>query len=54
MAERDEVDDILDELGIDVEAELKSSRTPREERIIAGFEDIVRFVEKNGRPPRHA
>lgn len=30
-----------------------SSRTPREERIIAGFEDIERFVEQNGRLPSH-
>src|SRR5207253_7552914 len=25
----------------------------REERIIAGFEEIQRFVEKHGRPPQH-
>lgn len=30
-----------------------SSRTPREERIIAGFEDIERFFEQHGRPPAH-
>jgi hypothetical protein len=30
-----------------------SSRTPREERIIAGFEDIERFVEQHGRLPTH-
>ena len=28
-------------------------RTPREERIIAGFEDIQKFFEANGRAPRH-
>jgi hypothetical protein len=27
--------------------------TPREERIIAGFEDIVRFYEQHGRAPLH-
>ena len=27
--------------------------TPRQERIIAGFEDILRFCEVNHRPPRH-
>lgn len=31
----------------------KSTRTPREERIIAGFEDIQRFVEQHGRLPEH-
>lgn len=30
-----------------------SSRTPREERIIAGFEDIERFFEQHGRLPTH-
>lgn len=29
------------------------SRTPREERIIAGFDEIQRFVEEHGRPPQH-
>lgn len=49
----DEDDALLDELGVEVEAEAVSSRSPREERIIAGFEDIQRFVEKHGRAPRH-
>lgn len=31
----------------------KASYTPREERIIAGFEDIVRFYEEHGRTPLH-
>ena len=30
-----------------------SSRTPREERIIAGFEDILRFHQTHGRAPLH-
>ena len=30
-----------------------STRTPREERIIAGFEDVERFVEQKGRLPVH-
>jgi hypothetical protein len=29
------------------------ARTAREERIIAGFEDIERFFEQNGRVPKH-
>src|SRR5258708_5681700 len=31
----------------------KGGRSPREERIIAGFEEIQRFVEKHGRAPKH-
>ena len=49
-----EADDaILSELGVVVEPERVAARTPREERIIAGFEEIQRFVETNGRPPCH-
>src|SRR6185437_11755390 len=31
----------------------KGGRSPREEHIIAGFEDIQRFVEQHGRTPKH-
>jgi hypothetical protein len=50
-----EMDDeaLLDALGIEV-APLKASKyTPREERLIAGFEDVLRFVEAHGRAPQH-
>ena len=30
-----------------------ASRTPREERIIAGFEEIQRYVDQHGRVPQH-
>ncbi|WP_064710952.1 GIY-YIG nuclease family protein [Rhizobium bangladeshense] len=46
-------DDLLAELGAAPEAKKQSARTPREERIIAGFEDIVRFHEEHGRVPQH-
>ncbi|WP_294287585.1 GIY-YIG nuclease family protein [uncultured Sphingomonas sp.] len=46
-------DDILAELGVDLTPKKVRARTPREERIIAGFEDIVRFREQHGRTPRH-
>ena len=49
----DEDDALLAELGVEVEAKREATRTPREERIIAGFEEIQRFVEQNGRPPLH-
>lgn len=46
-------EELLDALGVDVKAESKSSKTPREERIIAGFEDIERFFEQHNRLPAH-
>ena len=49
----DEDDALLAELGVEVEAKKASSRSPQEERIIAGFEDIQRFVDEHGRAPQH-
>ena len=49
----DEDDALLAELGVDVETGKTASRTPREERIVAGFEEIQRFVETHGRAPRY-
>lgn len=46
-------DELLAELGVEVEQPKARTYTPREERIIAGFEDIVRFFEKHGRAPLH-
>src|SRR6056297_355852 len=49
----DEDDALLAELGVEVEVKKQLSRTPREERIIAGFEEILRFAKEHGRPPQH-
>lgn len=49
----DEDDALLAELGVEAEVKKVSSRSPREERIIAGFEEIQRFVEQHGRAPQH-
>lgn len=49
----DEDDALLAELGVEVEAKKAVTRTPREERIIAGFEEIQRFAEEHGRAPQH-
>ncbi|WP_191057883.1 GIY-YIG nuclease family protein [Geminicoccus harenae] len=49
----DEDDALLEELGVEVEAKKDSTQTPREERVIAGFEEIQRFVELHGRAPQH-
>ncbi len=46
-------DELLAELGVEVKPEAKSTHTPREERIIAGFEDILRFYDEHGRAPQH-
>jgi len=48
-----EDDALLAELGVEVETKKALSRTPREERIIAGFEEIQRFTEEHGRAPQH-
>ncbi|NVD46140.1 GIY-YIG nuclease family protein [Qipengyuania atrilutea] len=46
-------DELLAELGVEVEQQKARTYTPREERIMAGFEDIIRFMEKHGHPPQH-
>lgn len=45
--------ELLAELGVGIEAKKAAARTPREERVIAGFEDIVKFVDEHGRAPHH-
>ena len=49
MADLD-LDELRDELGEFAQPEKKGGRSAREERIVAGFEEIQRFVEKNGHP----
>ncbi|NOX94628.1 MAG: GIY-YIG nuclease family protein [Alphaproteobacteria bacterium] len=49
----EEDDALLAELGVEIETKKAPSRTPREERIIAGFEEIQRFFEEHGRTPQH-
>lgn len=46
-------DELLAELGVVVEAKPVRAYTPLQERIIAGFEDILRFYAENGRAPQH-
>lgn len=45
--------DLLDQLGVDTTSKQKAARTPREQRIIAGYEEIERFVVAQGRMPEH-
>ncbi len=49
----DEDDALLAELGLEAEAPKESSRTALEERVIAGFEEVQRFVEQHGSAPQH-
>ncbi|MCH2458264.1 MAG: GIY-YIG nuclease family protein [Henriciella sp.] len=44
---------LLAELGVEIDEQKPAARSPQEERIIAGFEDIQSFVEEHGRAPRH-
>jgi hypothetical protein len=46
-------EDLLDALDVELETPEESQYTPRQERILAGFEDVLRFRETNGRAPGH-
>lgn len=48
-----DLDELAAELSEFAVPEAKGGRPPREERVIAGFEEIQRFVEKHGRAPQH-
>lgn len=48
-----DLDELRDELADFAQPKKKSGRSPREERVIVGFEEIQRFVEKNRHAPRH-
>jgi hypothetical protein len=52
MSERSDLD-ILSDLGLEPTQKKRVDTTPREARIIAGFEDIQKFVEEHGRTPQH-
>lgn len=48
-----DLDELAEELAEFDVREKTGGRSAREERIIAGFEDIQQFVEKHGHAPRH-
>jgi len=52
MAELSDLE-LLSELGVDTAPEAQRTFTPRQERIIAGFEDIQKFAVEHGRLPQH-
>jgi len=45
--------DLLGELGVEADPVSSGGLSAKEQRIIAGFEEIQRFVEENGRLPQH-
>jgi hypothetical protein len=45
--------DLLDDLGEEVEPVASGGRSAKEQRIIAGFEEIVRWTKENGHLPQH-
>lgn len=47
------LDELRDELADFAQPQKKGGRTPREERIIAGFEEVQHFVAEHGHAPRH-
>lgn len=49
----DDDDALLEELGVEVDGAKATGRTVRDERIIAGFEEIQRFVDQHGHAPQH-
>jgi len=46
-------EDLLDDLGVEAGPVSTGGRSAREQRILAGFEQIERFVEEHGRLPEH-
>jgi len=49
----DDDDALLDELGVETEVKQDQTYTAKQERMIAGFEDIQRFYRENDRLPQH-
>ncbi len=50
---KSDLDELADELAEFAPVEKAVGRPASEERVIAGFEEIQRFVEKHGRQPQH-
>ena len=53
MADELDLDALAEQLADFAPPQKKTGRSAREERIIAGFEEIQRFVEQHGHAPRH-
>lgn len=53
MSDDIDLDELSAELADFAQPEKAGGRSAREQRIIAGFEEIQRFVQEKGRPPKH-
>lgn len=53
MTDELDLDALAEQLADFAPPEKKTGRSAREERIIAGFEEIQRFVDEHGHAPRH-
>lgn len=53
MSEKQTDEEMLAALGVDIAPAKKVERSPREQRIIAGFEEIARFTKEHGAAPQH-
>lgn len=52
-SDEDDLDELARELELDDEKPASGGRTHEEARVIAGFEEIVNFVDNHGRAPQH-
>ncbi|WP_407186941.1 hypothetical protein [Bradyrhizobium centrosematis] len=53
MSDENDLDELARELELDDEKAARGGHTHEEARVIAGFEEIVKFVDKHGRAPEH-
>lgn len=53
MADIDDDEALLAELGHELAPVKAAARTPQEERILAGFQEVARFADTHGRAPQH-
>lgn len=53
MTGDDDLDELARELELDDEKPVAGGRTHKEARVIAGFEEIIKFVDEHGRVPEH-
>lgn len=53
MSDEDNLDELARELELDDDEAASGGHTHEEARAIAGFEEIVKFVDEHGRPPEH-
>ena len=49
----DDDKELLGELEVDIDTPAPGGRPPKEQRILAGFEEIERWIAEHGRPPQH-